>query len=135
MRIICHGLKNEDFPVEFINHEISVGFEETNGIVVSDEGISGRHALLIEDGGDLFIRDGGSSGGTFLNHKKVQDKQKLSSGDMIQIGSRLIRVDFLPDQKVMLNFISNDPKADNSIDVTAVTMVSPAVTARKKNGK
>ena len=129
MQIICHGLKSEDFPVEFIDHEISVGFEDANSIAVSGEGISGRHALLTEEGDDLFLQDNGSSSGTLLNHKPVQGKQKIASGDMIQIGCRMIRVDFLPDHKVTLNFISNDPKEMDSIDVTAVTMVSPAVHA------
>ena len=59
MLITCHGLKRDDFQVEFINHEISLGFEESNSIAVSDEGVSGRHAVLKEEGDDLFIRDCG----------------------------------------------------------------------------
>ena len=122
MQIICHGLKNEDFPVEFINGEITLGSEESNSIVVKAEGVSGRHALLTEDGDTLFIKDSGSQSGTFLNHKQVQDKRKVSSGDIIQIGSKQIRVDVFPKQKTVLNFLSNDPK-DYSIDATAVTIM------------
>ena len=125
MLITCHGLKKEDFPVEFINHEISVGSEDSNGIVVKDEGVSGRHALLIEDGDALFIQDSGSPNGTLLNHKKVQGRRKIASGDMIQVGGRMIRVDFYPENKVVLNFISLDPSEDSSVDVTAATMVAP----------
>ena len=126
MQIICHGLRNEDFPVEFINHEISLGAEDSNGIAVHEEGISGCHAFLVEDGDDLFIRDNGSTGGTFLNHKKIQGRQKVSSGDIIGIGSRMIRVDFFPGRNVTLNFISTDQGKDNSIDATAVTMMTIA---------
>ena len=126
MLITCHGLKRDDFQVEFINHEISLGFEESNSIAVSDEGVSGRHAVLKEEGDDLFIRDCGSRNGTFLNHKKVSDSQKIASGDIIQLGCRMIRVDFYPDHKVTLNFISTDPREDDSIDATAVTIMPVA---------
>ena len=88
MRIICHGLRNEDFPVEFINHEISLGAEDSNVIAVKADGVAGCHAFLMEAGDDLFIRDNGSTGGTFLNHKKVHGKKKVSSGDIIEIGSK-----------------------------------------------
>ena len=118
MQLTCHGLKKEDFQVEFINHEISLGSEESNSIAVEAEGISGRHAILTEDGGDLFIRDCGSTNGTLLNHKKITDRRKIASGDIIQLGSRMIRADFLSAQKVTLNFLSDD-----SVDVTAMTMM------------
>ena len=108
MRITCHGLKKEDFQVEFINHEISLGVEESNSIAVNGEGISGRHALLTEDGRDLFIQDNGSTNGTFLNHKKVSGRRKIVSGDIIQLGCRMIRVDFHPGQEVTLDFIPVD---------------------------
>ena len=133
MLIICHGLKSEDFPVEFVNHEISLGVDESNSIAVEAEGISERHAILTEEGDALFIRDNGSLNGTFLNHKKIEGKKKIASGDIIQIGCRQIRVDIFPDGKTTLNFIPLDPKEDCAIDATAVTImpvlsnVSPSI--------
>ena len=126
MQIICHGLRDEDFQVEFINHEISLGAEDSNGIAVKGEGVAGCHAFLVEEGDGLFIRDNENSGGTILNHKKVQGRQKVSSGDIIEIGSKMIRVDVYPDRKVILNFMSTDPSEDNSVDATVVTMMTVA---------
>ncbi len=111
MLITCHGLKREDFQVEFVNHEISLGFEETNSIALNEEGISGRHAILEEEGDDLFVRDCGSLNGTILNHKRISDRQKVKSGDIIQIGCRMIRADFHPGQKITLDFLPTELNA------------------------
>ena len=80
MQIICHGLKEEDFQVEFTDHKIFLGRDESNSIVISAEGISRFHAILLEEGDDLFIQDNDSLNGIFLNFKRVRDKQKLAQG-------------------------------------------------------
>lgn len=105
MRIICHGLKEEDFSVEFTDRKIFIGRDESNGIVVAADGISRFHSVLIEDGDELFIQDNDSLNGTFLNYNQVRGRQKLVQGDIIQIGYRLIKVDFRPDQDVVLDFV------------------------------
>jgi serine/threonine protein kinase len=128
MLIICHGLRSEDFTVEPVNHEISLGSDISNSIAFDAEGLSERHAVLSEEDGILFIRDNGSSNGTFLNHRKTEGKQKVSSGDIIQVGCRQIRVDVYPDQKVTLNFISAAPKDACAVDATAVTIMPAAAT-------
>ena len=147
MRIICHGLAGEDFPVEFVNHEISLGTGETNGIVIAEgKGVSDCHAFLVEDGDALFIRDNGSSTGTFLNHSRIQAPGRISSGDIVQIGDREIRVEFhpvaaddidrtiqtvmtisdvpaMPEMTVTLNFHSTGMSGEKTPDVTAMTMM------------
>ena len=107
MQIFCHGLKEEDFPVEFSSdHKIFIGRDESNSIAVIAEGVSRFHAILIEEGDGLFLQDNDSLNGTFLNYKQVRGKQKLINGDIIQIGYRLIRVDFKPEQDaVVLDFV------------------------------
>ena len=124
MRIICHGLKTEDFPVEFINHEISIGSEESNVIVIAAAGISRRHAILIDKDGDLYIKDNGSLNGTYLNRQAVKDTQKISSGDIIQIGIQQIKVDFSSAGTATLSFISNILEEDNSEASTAMTVLA-----------
>ena len=130
MRIICHGLTDEDFPVEFHDHEISLGSAESDSIVMKAAGISGRHALLLEDGKELFIRDNGSPGGTFLNHNRVQDRRKVSSGDIIQLGDWQIRVVFSSSETVKLFFVSS--VAESDVFTTAVTMMQASPPAGDK---
>ena len=78
MQIICHGLRDEDFSVEFTDHKIFIGRDESNSIVVVADGISRFHAMLIEEGEDLFLQDNDSLNGTFLNYEPIHDKQKLA---------------------------------------------------------
>ena len=108
MQILCHGLKEEDFPVEFIGHKIFLGYADTNSIVVKAEGVSRYHAFLIEEGDELFLQDNDSLNGTFINCEQIFGKRKLSPGDVVQIGFRLIKVDFLPGGQVLFDFVSPD---------------------------
>ena len=111
MRIICHGLTNEDFPVEFTDHRISLGGAETDDITVRTAGVSEGHALLIEDGGELFIQDNKSPNGTFHNYSKTVKREKLSSGDIIHLGLWPIRVDFSSSETVLLDFLPDSGRA------------------------
>ena len=126
MQIICHGLREKDFSVEFINHEISIGSNESADITIKAVGVSGRHSVLVERDGALFVKDSGSLNSTFLNRLAVTGERKLSSGDIIQIGIQQIRVDFPSERTVTLNFISNILEEDNSEDATAMTVLADA---------
>ena len=134
MQIICHGLKDEDFQVEFTDHRISLGRDASNGIVVTADAVSRYHAFLIEEGNDLFLQDNNSLNGTFLNYNQIHDKQKLASGDILQIGYRLIKVDFFPpdsdeaEQKVVLDFV---PPEETEI-VSPGTDILPASPAQEQ---
>ena len=122
MRIICHGLKEEDFPVEFTDHKIMIGRDESNNLEVSADGVSRFHAILVEEGGDLFLRDNDSLNGTFLNYKPVSGQLKLVNGDIIQVGYRLVRVDFRSDEEVVLDFIPPEQTEIVSPDPTKPPM-------------
>lgn len=49
--------------------------------------ISRCHALITFDGNDYYIEDQGSSNGTFVNGRELEEgrKKKLSSGDVIML--------------------------------------------------
>jgi len=49
------------------------------------EMVSRRHSQLFTKGGKLFVRDLGSSNGTFVNNKRVQESE-LNPGDTLVIG-------------------------------------------------
>jgi signal transduction histidine kinase len=57
---------------------------------VNDTEVSRRHAQLRRDGGHYLISDLGSSNGTFLNGRRIEDEQPLASGDQVQIGGTLM---------------------------------------------
>lgn len=68
-----------------------IGRDPTADVPLPDDGTaSRRHAMITRSGGEVTVRDQGSSNGTLVNGQKVQE-QKLSPGDEIQIGSTRFR--------------------------------------------
>ena len=62
-------------------------------IVISDEAASRSHAVLELDENDhLVIRDSGSTNGTFVNGREINEPQALSHSDQIRIGLHLLTV-------------------------------------------
>ena len=58
-------------------------------LTLHGEGVSRVHCLLMMRGGRLIVRDLGSSNGTWLNGKQLENNRDvpLSKGDVIAIGS------------------------------------------------
>ncbi|MGE0606434.1 MAG: ATP-binding protein [Pirellulales bacterium] len=68
---------------------ISIGREPTNLIQLHDQEVSRHHASLRREGKSYIITDLGSSNGTFVNSRQVEE-QELQSGDHVQVGSTLM---------------------------------------------
>ena len=82
----------KDFRLELGNNELGRGGDSK--IVISDPGVSTRHALLIcrEDG--FRLTDMGSGNGTFLNNVQI-DSEPLKPGDILKLGkTQLVFVPF-----------------------------------------
>lgn len=62
--------------------------------------VSGRHAEIILVGEHLFIRDLGSTNGTFVNRRKVTRPTPLGEGDHIELADTEFRLEFLPRKPV-----------------------------------
>jgi len=63
---------------------VSVGRHPSNDIQLRSRRVSNYHAEILSEVEGLFVRDMGSTNGTYVNDKSVQRK-KLSSGDCIRI--------------------------------------------------
>ena len=66
-----------------------VGNASDNDIVLTDKKVSGEHCRIIfrAKSNYLFIKDCGSTNGTWLNEEDILDEQtKLKDGDIITIG-------------------------------------------------
>jgi diguanylate cyclase (GGDEF)-like protein len=66
-----------------------IGRGQQADIQVIDEGISRRHAEIMHVGGDIVIRDLGSTNGTYCNGDRISEHH-LTDGDKIQVGSTTI---------------------------------------------
>jgi VWFA-related protein len=74
-----------------INSIISLGRDERNAVgLFQDNRIDQYHAEVQKENGRYFIKDKGTSSGTFVNRKKISGACTLSDGDVIDIGSARI---------------------------------------------
>ncbi len=71
----------------FINSTpFQVGRRSDNSLTIPNRTVSGRHAELIVDNGNLLLKDHGSTNGTFLNGKRVDSFVSVADGDVIHFG-------------------------------------------------
>jgi two-component system, cell cycle response regulator len=83
-------------------HEFTIGREEGNHIVVDLDNVSRRHAMIIRKQGRMFVKDLGSTNGTYLNDAEVTQETPLRSGDLIKVGGSIFK--FLTGDNVELQY-------------------------------
>ena len=72
----------------------TLGRKPGNDIVLDNLVVSGSHCAFDLKGlADVYIEDLGSTNGTFVNNKRVKERQQLRDGDTIAIGH--FRIQFL----------------------------------------
>jgi adenylate cyclase len=75
-----------------IKGSCSLGRTAANTIVLESPKVSRRHALIhLQNIGELWLIDFGSSNGTFLNKRRIHHPIRLSDGDQITIGDQVFR--------------------------------------------
>ena len=66
---------------------ISIGWDPSNDLVLSDSMVSRRRAIL-EQRDDIFVlRDNNSGNGTLVHGDRVDTEKTLRDGDLVAIGS------------------------------------------------
>lgn len=70
----------------------SVGRQETCDLRLSSAEISRRHAEIYEESSEIWVRECGSTNGTFVNRKRISGDQVLKSGDILHFGSQEFRI-------------------------------------------
>lgn len=73
-----------------MKHELKIGRDASNHIIIEDASISRNHALLSVVGDSYKIRDLDSLNGTFINGIRISGEVKLESEDILKLGSQLI---------------------------------------------
>jgi adenylate cyclase len=70
----------------------SLGRTGANRIVLESPKVSRRHALIhLQNIGEFWLIDFGSSNGTFLNKRRIHHPVRLSDGDQITIGDEVFK--------------------------------------------
>ena len=96
MRVPPEGdswLESADGRRHPIKGSCSLGRSAANTIVLESPKVSRRHALIhLQNIGELWLIDFGSSNGTFLNKRRIHHPIRLSDGDQITIGDQVFKV-------------------------------------------
>jgi class 3 adenylate cyclase len=75
-----------------IRGSCSLGRTPANAIVLDSPKVSRRHALIhLQNVGELWLIDFGSSNGTFLNKRRIHHPIRLTDGDQIAIGDQVFK--------------------------------------------
>ena len=109
---------------------IKIGKDKSNDIckdLISDPAASRIHCeIFIDDEGNIFLTDKGSTNGTFVNGNKISQPQKLDDFDIVRVGNSVIDwKGFVMNQNkkeihkktnspiIPMNDIKKDPKTKN----------------------
>ena len=91
MRVFWLRFRGTRFPVR--RGETILGRSPYCSVVVSNGLASRQHAALRLTGDALFVEDLESSNGTFVNDERVAEPRPLEDGDVLRIGSDLLKVE------------------------------------------
>jgi pSer/pThr/pTyr-binding forkhead associated (FHA) protein len=73
--------------IELPQKQVYLGRATTFGKFESDAEISRKHALIkLNDHGEIFVEDQGSTNGTYLNGAKIRGMHPVKATDVIKIG-------------------------------------------------
>ena len=81
------AIKGHNQAVNLDQSRITIGREGANMVVLEAGDVSGYHAELHCESGAVFLVDLGSSNGTRVNGKKINQRQKLAAWDRVAFGS------------------------------------------------
>ncbi len=70
---------------------LTVGREDGNTIVVDLDNVSRRHAMVSNKDGKYFVKDLGSTNGTYLNDVEIHEEQPLRTGDLVKVGGAIFK--------------------------------------------
>ncbi len=72
-----------------------IGRDRAAQLVLTDPEVSRRHARLETHDATVFVRDLGSSNGTFLNGRRLTGALELREGDTVDVGTTRLIVEKL----------------------------------------
>lgn len=78
------GVGQKRYPMR--QSSMRVGRSDQSDIVVKDSSVSSRHCDLVKEAGAIFVRDLGSSNGTFVNEERITQLE-LRHGDILRLGN------------------------------------------------
>jgi pSer/pThr/pTyr-binding forkhead associated (FHA) protein len=88
--ILNQGMTGRTF--DLIVERTTVGRVEDNTFQIADGSVSSHHAEIILRGSEIFIRDVGSTNGTFINNERISEGV-LKPGQTLRFGQVELKID------------------------------------------
>ncbi len=125
--IYLRSISGQSFRVE---GEMKLGRDPSCQINIPDARISRIHATLQVKDNFLYVKDEGSSNGTYINGIRINKPTLLQHGDHLQVGSTKLKVEYIPVQEVAPE--SNEPAAETEVVAALANVVQPQKTTEKQ---
>jgi hypothetical protein len=74
----------------FVEDQVILGRGPECGVELKDEFASNLHAKIYQAGGRYYVEDMGSTNGTYVNSRRINNPTELRNGDSIKIGRTVI---------------------------------------------
>lgn len=113
--------RSEATALRLIEGVNSIGRHDDCLIRIRSSQVSRRHCELFENDGRLFVRDLGSSNGTFVNGAKILGQQALNPGDVITVGGVALRLD--ADTEAAASVPGGAPSPGDTAEVEALSAI------------
>ncbi len=96
---------------------MSIGRSSKCDVVLSDKSISRKHVEILLTDGQVYIRDAGSSNGTYVNNVQIKEPALIKTNDYVRLGALMLQLleekggseittevkEDMPGQKVLIN--------------------------------
>jgi pSer/pThr/pTyr-binding forkhead associated (FHA) protein len=93
MRLIVTYGDASNEVIDLLQQLVYIGRASSFGKFDQDSETSRKHLMIkINDLGEIFIEDLGSTNGSYLNGQKIQGMHKISSEDLVRVGTSTIRI-------------------------------------------
>jgi twitching motility two-component system response regulator PilG len=100
-----------------------VGRDKSCQLRLNSPEISRRHAELFEKNGALWVREYGSTNGTFVNHERLTGDRVLHDGEVIRFGSLAFRIGCKP-AELPVSAMDAEPRTQLLSEAMAHSLVS-----------
>jgi pSer/pThr/pTyr-binding forkhead associated (FHA) protein len=85
--IVSYDLDPAGKDFKIFEGRTKIGRSTVNNIVIDKPEISDEHVLLLNRDNKFIIQDQLSANGTFVNGKKVEERNEVKDNDIIKLGS------------------------------------------------
>jgi pSer/pThr/pTyr-binding forkhead associated (FHA) protein len=119
--LLVQGGPNSGQTVRLSGAALTLGRRSDNDLMVQEDSVSRRHALIIEAGGAFVLRDLNSTNGTFVNGQKVgHGEQVLKHGDAIRLGGSGVNFIFRHEGSATKQIVVEDARRTGAINLNDV---------------